>query len=94
MTRHTISKTLASESDGSNLAAGAPWQCNTRFDIPSRMPRAARHRVNEKAPSVASFALFIRREVAAENRGRPLGVISMRGGRVELMLAVRCNVSP
>jgi hypothetical protein len=82
------------KSDGSNLAAGAAWQRNTRVDIPSRMPRAARHRVNQKAPSVASFALFIRREVAAENRGRPLGVISMRGGRFELMLAVRCNVSP
>jgi hypothetical protein len=58
MTRHTIAKIFASESDGSNLAAGAAWQRNTRVDIPSRMPRAAGHRVNQKAPSVAILALF------------------------------------
>ncbi len=87
MTRHTISKTFASESDGSNLATGAAWQRNTCVDIPNRVPRAARHRVNQEAPSVAGFALFIRREVFAENRGRSLRMISMRGGRFELMLA-------
>jgi len=81
MTRHTISKTFASESDGSNLAAGAAWQRNIHVDIPNRMPLAARHRVNQKAPSVASFAFLIRREVVAENRGPSLGVISMRGRR-------------
>ena len=43
---------------------------NTRVDIPKRMPRAARHRVNQKAPSVAILALFIRREVVAENHGQ------------------------
>ena len=58
------------KSDGSNLAAGAAWQRSTRVDIPNRMPRAARHRVNQKAPSVAILALFIRREVVAENHGQ------------------------
>ena len=58
------------KSDGSNLAAGAAWQRNARFDIPNRMPRAARYRVNQKAPSVAILALFIRREVVAENHGQ------------------------
>jgi len=70
MTRHTISKTFTSESDGSNLAASAAWQRNSRVDTPNRMPRAARHHVNQKAPSVASFVLFTRREVNAENRWR------------------------
>jgi hypothetical protein len=56
------------KSDGSNLAAGAAWQRNTRVDIPNR--RAARHRVNQRAPSVAILALFIRREVVAENHGQ------------------------
>jgi len=58
------------KSDGSNLAVGAAWQRNTRVDIPNRMSRAARHRVNQKAPSVAILALFIRREVVAENHGQ------------------------
>jgi hypothetical protein len=61
---------LQVKSDGSNLAAGAAWQRNTRADIPNRMPRAARHRVNQKAPSVAILALFIRRKVVAENHGQ------------------------
>jgi hypothetical protein len=58
------------KSDGSNLAARAAWQRNTRVDIPNRMPRAAGHRVNQKAPSVAILALFLRREVVAENHGQ------------------------
>jgi hypothetical protein len=61
---------LQVKSDGSNLAAGAAWQRNTRFDIPNRMPHAARYRVNQKAPSVAILSLFIRREVVAENHGQ------------------------
>jgi len=61
---------LQVKSDGSNLAAGAAWQRNTRVDIPNRMPRAAGHRVNQKAPSVAILALFLRREVVAENHGQ------------------------
>jgi hypothetical protein len=58
MTRHTISKTFASESDGSNLAAGAAWQRNSRVDLPNRMPRDARHRVQPKSSVSSEFRLF------------------------------------
>jgi hypothetical protein len=78
MMRHTISKTFVSENDGSNLAAGAAWQGDTRVDIPNRMPHAARHSVNQGAPSVASFALFIRREAVAENRGTESNRIALK----------------
>ena len=58
------------KSDGSNLAAGAAWQRNTGVDIPTGCRVLRGIVLTKKAPSVAILALFIRREVVAENHGQ------------------------
>jgi hypothetical protein len=93
MTRHTSAKIFANKSHRSSLAAGAGSAILASIFLTGCRVLLGIVSVESTVDSEFRPFLFVGKQWR-KIEDALLSVISMRGGRFELTLAVRCNVSP